>query len=89
VGSETSSLGLDRLLEPLSRCIRGEAEAELLSLRADPQLQERIDALAEGCNEGKLSSEERSEYETFVKYGNFIAILQAKARARKAVEPTG
>ena len=71
---------LDRLLDPLSRCIRGEGERDLISLRADSALQARIDELARRCDEGTLSSAERDEYETYVRFGNFIAILQAKAR---------
>jgi hypothetical protein len=44
--------------------------------------QARIDKLARKCNEGKLTDAERSEYETYVYVIDFIAILQAKARAR-------
>jgi len=74
---------VDRLMEALSRCIRGEGEKELLSLRADAALQARIDELADKCDEGLLSPEERTEYETYVRFGNFVAILQAKARVRR------
>jgi hypothetical protein len=77
---------IDRLLEPLSKCISGEGEKALLNLRADPSLQARMDNLAERCNGGTLTPSERDEYETYVKFGNFIAILQAKARARR-IEP--
>ena len=71
---------VDRLIEPLSRCIRGEGVQELLNLRADSALQARIDELADRCDQGTLTHEERGEYETYVRFGNFIAILQAKAR---------
>ena len=74
---------VDRLLEPLSRCIRGEGERELLKLHADATLQARIDELAEKCDEGLLTPDERVEYETYVRFGNFVAILQAKARLRQ------
>jgi hypothetical protein len=74
---------VDHLLEPLSRCIRGEGEQALLNLRADEALQTRIDALADRCDEGLLTPEERAESETFVRFGNFIAILQTKARLRR------
>lgn len=73
---------LERLLEPLSRCIRGEGEQELLRLRADEVLQARIDELADKCDEGQLTPDERAEYETYIRFGNFVAILQAKARLR-------
>ena len=39
-----------------------------------------MDELAEKCNEGLLSSEEREEYETGVRFANYLAIIQAKAR---------
>jgi hypothetical protein len=71
---------LDRLLEPLSRCIQGEGERTLLNLRAVLLLQNRINELARGCDEGLLSEAERDEYQTYLRFGNFIAILQAKAR---------
>ena len=71
---------LDRLLEPISRCLTPEAAERLVQLRADSQLQARIDELAGKCTEGVLTEEERSEYEAYVRTGNLIAILQAKAR---------
>ena len=51
-----------------------------MELRADPHLQARMDELAEKCNEGQLTPDEREEYETSIRFGNFIAILQTKAR---------
>ncbi len=78
---------VDRLLEPLSRCIRGEGVRELLNLRADETLQARIDELAGKCDEGALTPDERAEYETYVRFGNFVAILQAKARLRLKQSP--
>jgi len=80
---------VDRLLEPLSRCIRGQGEQELLRLRADAALQARIDELADRCDEGTLTAEERTEYETYISFGNFVAVLQAKARLRRNQSPTG
>jgi transcriptional regulator with XRE-family HTH domain len=40
----------------------------------------RVDELAEKCNEGQLTSEERNEYEAYVQASTLIGILQAKAR---------
>lgn len=57
-----------------------EAARKLVQLKADAQTQARVDELARKCNEGELTSAERSEYEAFVTAGNLIAILQAKAR---------
>jgi hypothetical protein len=39
-----------------------------------------MDELAQKCNEGRLTAEEREEYETSVRFANYLAILQAKAR---------
>jgi hypothetical protein len=72
---------LDRLLDPLGRILTPEVAERLVRLRCDPKAQARIDKLARKCNEGKLSDAERSEYEAYVYAIDFIAILQAKARA--------
>ena len=71
---------LDRLMEPMVRTFTPEVAKSLIQLRADPQLQARMDELAEKCNEGRLTSEEREEYETSVRFANYLAIIQAKAR---------
>ena len=39
-----------------------------------------MDELAEKCNEGQLTPEEREEYETAVRFANYLAIIQAKSR---------
>jgi hypothetical protein len=72
---------VNRLLEPLGRCLTPEVARQLVQLRADPKTQARVQTLADKCNEGLLSPAERAEYEAFVSTSNFIAILQAKARA--------
>ncbi len=71
---------LDRLLDPISRCLNPESARALAQLKADPVAQTRIEELAEKCNEGLLTPDEQREYETYVHAGNLIAILQAKAR---------
>src|SRR5262249_19588628 len=74
------AVSLERLLDPVSRCLTPEVARRLIELRADPELQARVDVLAEKCSEGQLSAEEREEYETYVRFSRFIAVLQAKAR---------
>ena len=71
---------LDRMLEPVSDCLTPEVARRLAQMRADPELQARIDDLADRCTEGTLTAEEKLEYETYVRAGNLIGILQAKAR---------
>jgi hypothetical protein len=73
---------LDRLLDPVGRCLSPRAARQLAALRADEEAQARVHELAEKCNEGTLTAEERAEYESYVMAANVVAILQAKARAR-------
>jgi hypothetical protein len=53
----------------------------IANLRADPELQAKMEHLARRCTEGELTPEEKAEYDAFVCANNVIAILQAKARA--------
>jgi hypothetical protein len=76
---DTASV-LERLLDPLSRCFTTESAKALAELETDPVAQARVDELAEKCNEGQLTTDERREYETYVHVGNLVGILQAKAR---------
>jgi hypothetical protein len=39
-----------------------------------------VSSPADNCTEGRLTPEERDEYEAMIRVGNFVAILQAKAR---------
>ena len=71
---------LDRLVDPIVRTLTPEVARALVQLRADPELQARMDELAEKCNEGQLTAEEREEYETSGRFANYLAIIQAKAR---------
>jgi hypothetical protein len=68
------------LLEPVSRSLNPASAKALSEIETDPVVVERVMVLADKCNEGALTSEERHEYETYVYAGNFIAILKAKAR---------
>jgi hypothetical protein len=70
---------LDRLLDPLARLLTPAARV-LVDYRADAVTRALIEDLGERCNEGKLTREEREEYEACVRAINFIAALQSKAR---------
>jgi hypothetical protein len=72
---------LNRLFDPLGRILSPEVARKLADYRFDAKAQTHIDRLARKCNEGQLSDQERREYETYVQTIDFIAILQAKARA--------
>jgi hypothetical protein len=72
---------LDRLFDPFGRIFTPEVARKLVNYRFDAKAQAHIDKLARKCNEGELSDDECREYETYVQTIDFIAILQAKARA--------
>jgi hypothetical protein len=78
---DTSAVGvLDGLLDPLSRCLDAESARRVVEFRVAPQVQERIDLLAERANEGLLSEDERAEYEALINAADFISILKLKAQ---------
>jgi hypothetical protein len=82
--AKTSSPVLERLVDPLSRCLTEESAKRLLKLRADPQLQALVDQLAEKSSEGRLTAAEKAEYASLVSFGTFVALLKSKARQRLA-----
>lgn len=71
---------LDRLLAPVGRLLTPEVARDLVQLRATPDVQERVDYLAERANEGQLTAEERAEYDSCIQALHLIAILQATAQ---------
>jgi len=73
---------LDRLLDPLGKFLTPEVARKFVNYRFDAKSRAEIDKLARKCNEGQLTHRERRKYETYVQAIDFIAILQAKARAR-------
>jgi hypothetical protein len=79
---------LDRVLEPITDCLTPDVAAKLVALRADDQIQARVDELADKANEGTLSTDERAEYERYRDAFHFVTILQAKARKLLTRQPT-
>jgi hypothetical protein len=78
--TKTPTKTLDRLVGPLSRCLNEQSARRVLKLRADAKLQKRVDELADKCNFGSLTDEERAEYSRYVSFGTFVGILKSKAR---------
>lgn len=71
---------LDSFLEPVASFLTPEVAERLVAFRADDETQARLDDLAEKSNEGRLSEQERRDYETYVAAIDFITVLQSKAR---------
>jgi hypothetical protein len=78
---------LDKLLDPIGRALTPDAARTILALRADVETQAQIDTLADRCNEGTLTPDERAQYESLVAAAGLIAVLQSKARAALASNP--
>lgn len=73
---------IENVISAVGGCLDVPSAEALLRLRAQEQLQARIEDLAGRCTEGQLSAEEREEYESLVRLGNFVAVLQARARVQ-------
>ena len=71
---------LDDLLDPLAHCFTPAVAQEVVNLRFDAKVQAKLDDLRHKANEGTLTPEERTEYESFIETMDFIAILQAKSK---------
>jgi hypothetical protein len=77
---------LDRILAPVGRCLTPEVARALVRLRADDEMHARLEELADKSTEGTLSPAERDEYTAYVSALDFLAVLQAKARAVLAAD---
>jgi hypothetical protein len=71
---------LDEMLEPLVEALTTDSARVLSQIQAKPSVQARVDQLAAKCNEGELSQQERDEYEEYVRVGNLLALIKAKAK---------
>ena len=69
------------LLEPLEECMTPELARKIADLRRSPEVQGRVDELADKCNEGDLTPEERAEYESYAHAVRLISVLQVQARS--------
>ena len=81
------SAAFDRGVRPVLRIVLPDKTEAVLNYRADPELQRRIDDLAAKSTEGKLTEEERAEYEGYVRANKFVAILQRQARQMTGTKP--
>jgi hypothetical protein len=71
---------MDRVLRPLSECLTREAAARVLEFQIDDSVQARVRELAELANEGALTAEERSEYQSYIDAADMVTLFKLKAR---------
>ena len=73
---------LNALMTSLANCLDGASLKSVVELRASPEAASRMEWLAERANEGELTAEERAEYESCIRFGSFLGILQSIARKK-------
>jgi hypothetical protein len=73
---------LNQLLDPITQFLTPEVARRIADLRAGEKLQSKVDDLADKANAGTLNELERSEYEQYVKFSQFVTLLQIQARNR-------
>ena len=71
---------LERLLLPLEDCLNLDTAKRIAALRADAALQAEVDQLADKANAGTLTDDERSRYEQYIQFSQFVTLLQIRAR---------
>lgn len=71
---------LDKIFEPFGEVMTPETAARFAEMRADDEVQSRLEDLATKCTEGQLTDQERKEYHALIQAIDFISIMQSKAR---------
>ena len=71
---------LDRILDPITDAFSPEVARRMLALKADDEMQSRLDELAAKSTSGQLTDDERAEYKNYVDVIDLISVLQAKAQ---------
>lgn len=83
----SENLAFERATDSVFQLLTVDQLRQLQQLHADPELDARVELLAQKANEGELSEEERREYLGYIQANSFLAVLQA--RARKHLAPRG
>jgi hypothetical protein len=68
------------MLDPLCRCLDVDSARRILELRVDPEVQAKVEALAERANEGLLTPAERAQCGAYINADDLIATLKLKLR---------
>lgn len=70
---------LDRLLATVADAFTPELARAVVDIRADDELQARVDMLASKANDGTITPEEEAEYKALIDAADLIAVLRLKA----------
>ena len=80
MSSSHNTATIDRLLTPAADSMPIEVARWLVGLRADSDLQARLDELADKNTDGIITESELAEYDEYLRASEVIGVLQAKAR---------
>ncbi|MBM3765845.1 MAG: hypothetical protein FJW32_10680 [Acidobacteria bacterium] len=75
-----STAALDGLLDPLTSSLDPTALRQISDYRIPPDVQARVDYLAQRANDGELTPDEDAEYEALIDGAALITILRLKAK---------
>ncbi len=73
---------LETMLSAVADTFDAKALIALVEMRAPEDAAGRMALLAERANEGLLTEDERHEYHSAISFGNFLGLLQTKARLK-------
>lgn len=73
---------MESMLASVAETLDVNALKALVEMRSSVEAAERMDWLAERANEGLLTEAERHEYHSAISFGNFLGLLQSKARLK-------
>ncbi len=76
----TAPILLERIFEPVAEILTPEAAQRIVDWQVDKETQNRLDELADRCNEGRLTLEEMAEYDRYLAAFDLVAVLQSQAR---------
>jgi hypothetical protein len=80
MATTSESLAFDRGVRPMLEIVLPDKADAVIGFRADPELQARIEELAQKSTEGELTEDERAEYAGYVRANKFVAILKRQAQ---------
>jgi hypothetical protein len=73
-----------RGVAPLLQLLLPGKEEDVMAVRPDQSLRDRIEWLATRNTEGELTEDERAEYAGYVRANTFVAVLRREAQRMKA-----
>jgi len=73
---------LEQIFDPIGECLDRESAWKLSQLNVAPEVQARLEYLAERSTEGLLTQPESEEYDLLISATDFLSILKRKAQLR-------